>query len=97
MQEDILQRMLTKFSLIFRNETLDLDYLLDTVQQELDLAITASNHVNIPEALITGLQELLWKSVATVNCLVSSILQNIIFGVQQKRETHIGLEQVEGM
>ncbi len=58
-QEDILQRMLTKFSLIFRNETLDLDYLLDTAQQELDLAITASNHVNIPEALITGLQELI--------------------------------------
>uniref|UniRef100_A0A9J7YV53 Integrase core domain-containing protein n=1 Tax=Cyprinus carpio carpio TaxID=630221 RepID=A0A9J7YV53_CYPCA len=56
-QEDILQHMLTKFSLIFRNETLDLDYLLDT--QELDLAFTASNHVNIPEALITGLQELI--------------------------------------
>ncbi len=59
MQEDILKHMLTKFGLIFRNETLDLDYLLDTAQQELDLAITASNHVNIPEALITGLQELI--------------------------------------
>ncbi|XP_016326655.1 uncharacterized protein LOC107676593 [Sinocyclocheilus anshuiensis] len=58
-QEDILQHMLTRFSLIFRNETLDLDYLLDTAQQELDLAITASNHVNIPEALIMGLQELI--------------------------------------
>lgn len=67
MKEDILQHMLTKFTLTIQNETLDLDYLLDTAQQELDLAITASNHVNIPEALITGLQELI--NIINVNVL----------------------------
>lgn len=58
-QEDILQRMLTKFNLICRNEAIDLDYLLDVAQQELALAINASNHVNIPDNLIRGLQELI--------------------------------------
>lgn len=58
-REDILQRMLTKFNLICRNEAIDLDYLLDVAQQELALAINASNHVNIPDNLIRGLQELI--------------------------------------
>jgi len=31
-----------------------------------------------------------------VNCLVTNILQNILFCAQQKRETHTGLEQHEG-
>ncbi len=31
----------------------------------------------------------------TVNCLVTNILQNIIFSVQQKKYTHTGLEQLE--
>ncbi len=30
---------------------------------------------------------------ATVNCLVTNILQNIFFCVQQKNETHSDLEQ----
>ncbi len=34
--------------------------------------------------------------MATVNCLVTDILQNILFCVQQKKETHTGLEQLEG-
>ncbi len=34
--------------------------------------------------------------MATVNCLVASILQNIFFCVQQKKETHAGLERHEG-
>ncbi len=38
---------------------------------------------------------ILWKSMATVNCLVTNILQNI-FCVQQKTETHTGLEQLQG-
>lgn len=59
MQEDILQCMLTKFNLICRNEAIDLDYLLDVAQQELALAVNASNHVNIPDHLIRGLQELI--------------------------------------
>ncbi len=29
-----------------------------------------------------------WKSMATSNCLVSNILQNIFICVQQKKETH---------
>jgi len=34
--------------------------------------------------------------MCVVNCLVTSILQNIFFCVQQKKETRIGLEQLEG-
>jgi len=30
------------------------------------------------------------------NCLVSHFLQNIFFCVQQKKEIHTGLEQLEG-
>lgn len=58
-REDILQRMLTKFHSICRNETIDMDYLLDVAQQELTLAIAASNHVDIPAELIRSLQELI--------------------------------------
>ncbi len=38
----------------------------------------------------------IWKSVATVNCLVTNILQNNVFCVQQKKETRTGLEELEG-
>ncbi len=34
--------------------------------------------------------------MATVNCLPFTILWNILFDVQQKKETHTGLEQLEG-
>ncbi len=36
---------------------------------------------------------ILWKSVATSNCLITNILQNIFFYVQLKKEA--GLEQHE--
>jgi len=36
------------------------------------------------------------KLIATINCLVINILQNVYFCVQQKKETHKGLEQHEG-
>jgi len=36
------------------------------------------------------------KSMASVNCLVTNNLQNIFYCVQQKKETHTGLEQHEG-
>jgi len=39
---------------------------------------------------------ILWKSMATVNCLVTNILQNIFFCVQQNKETHTGLLKLEG-
>ncbi len=39
--------------------------------------------------------KILWKPMATINCLVSNILQSVIFYVQQKKETHTGLEQLE--
>ncbi len=32
------------------------------------------------------------KSIATVDCLVTHVLQNIIFCAQNKKETHTGLE-----
>ncbi len=30
--------------------------------------------------------------MATINCLVTNILQNIVFCVQQNKQTHTGLE-----
>ncbi len=40
-------------------------------------------------------EKILWKSMDTVICLVTNILQNIFFCVQQKKESHTGLEQLE--
>ncbi len=34
--------------------------------------------------------------MATVNCLVSNILQNTFFCIQQKKEIHTGLDPHEG-
>ncbi len=39
---------------------------------------------------------ILCKSMATINCLVTNILQNIFFCVQQLKENYTGLEQPEG-
>ncbi len=36
------------------------------------------------------------KSMATINCLVTNILQSIFFCVQQKKETCVDLEQLWG-
>jgi len=33
--------------------------------------------------------------IGCINCLVTDILQNIIFCVQQKKEIHTGLKQLE--
>jgi len=41
-------------------------------------------------------KEILWKSMGTINCLITSILQSILFYVQNKKETHTGLERHEG-
>ncbi len=38
----------------------------------------------------------LWKSMAAVNSVVTSILLNMLFCVQQKKETHTGLDPHEG-
>ncbi len=43
-----------------------------------------------------GIFSILWKSMAARNCLVTIILQNNFFCVQQKKETHTGLEELEG-
>ncbi len=34
--------------------------------------------------------------MGTINCLITNILQNILFYLQQKKETHTGLERHEG-
>jgi len=39
---------------------------------------------------------LLWKSMLPNNHLVPIVLQNIVLCVQQKKETHTGLQQLEG-
>jgi len=38
---------------------------------------------------------LLWKLMVPNNCLVPIVLQNIFLCVQQKKETHTGLQQLE--
>jgi len=44
-----------------------------------------------------GIFFLPWKSMATVNFLISNIFLNILFCVQQKKETHTELEHDEKM
>ncbi len=41
-------------------------------------------------------KNILWKSMAAIRSLVTSILQNIFFCVQQQKESHTGLDQLEG-
>ncbi len=59
----------------------------------------SSQKDNILKMLVTkqlmALFSILWKSMATVNCLVTIILKSIFFCVQQKKEIHNGLEQHE--
>nr|XP_054600126.1 uncharacterized protein LOC129164370 [Nothobranchius furzeri]XP_054600127.1 uncharacterized protein LOC129164370 [Nothobranchius furzeri] len=58
-REELLQRIRTRFSLVLRNESLDLDYLLDVTQQEYSLASMASHHLNIPTEILNGLWDLI--------------------------------------
>ncbi len=39
-------------------------------------------------------KKILWEPMATSNFMVTNILPNIFFHVQQKEETHAGLEQL---
>ncbi len=41
-------------------------------------------------------KKILWNSMGTKNCLVTHILHNMFFCVQQKKEIHTGLEQLDG-
>jgi len=43
----------------------------------------------------TDFQFIVWKSMGAVNCMMTDILQNNFFCVQQKKETRTGLEQFE--
>ncbi len=45
-------------------------------------------------AVDTDIHIIFSKSMATINCSVTNILQNIFFCAQQKEETHTGLEQL---
>lgn len=79
-RNNLLQRIQTRFSLILRNETLDMEYLLDVAQQELSLATMAADHLNIPPELIRSLQELInilsfpSRSVSEASVNVSDIV-----------------------
>ncbi len=42
-----------------------------------------------------SMEKIPWKSMATSNCLFTNILKNTLFCVQQKKETHTGLEELE--
>lgn len=58
-RQEILQRILNRFTLIVQNETIDLDYLLDVAQQEHYLVTAASQHLSIPAELLSSLQQLI--------------------------------------
>ncbi len=51
---------------------------------------------NAGNQTVNGSHWLLYYGVAAVNCLVTSILQNNVFCVQQKKEIHTGLETTWG-
>lgn len=78
MREEILQRIHRRFSLILRNESLDLDYLLDVCQQELLLASAASQYLNIPVELINSLQELVVTLSSPAQPVAESSVSHIV-------------------
>jgi len=52
-----------------------------------DILKNVSNQtVDGPELMTFFFQ--LWKSMGSINCLVTDIHQNILISVQQKKETH---------
>ncbi len=61
----------------------------DTLKNDGNLTIAGSHWL--------GLFSILYKSRSTVNCLVAHSLQYIFLCVQQKTETHTGLEQLEAV
>ncbi len=60
------------------------------------LKYACNQTVSSPPRLALYFISRLWKSMAAVNSVVTSILLNMIFCVQQKKETHTGLDQHEG-
>jgi len=60
-----------------------------------DIMKNAGNQSTVAIGFHNIEKEILWKSMATVDCLVANILQNIFFCPQQNTETHTGLEQCE--
>ncbi len=61
----------------------------DTLKNDGNLTIAGSHWLE--------LFSILYKSRSTVNCLVAHSLQYIFLCVQQKTETHTGLEQLEAV
>ncbi len=65
-----------------------------------DILKNAGNGYQVTKQLTVAIgKKILWKSMATVNCLLINILIKILqnyFSIQQKKELHMGLEQVEG-
>ena len=51
--------MQTRFSSIIDSEKMDLEELLNIARQELAVATATSSHVNIPDELVSSLQELI--------------------------------------
>ncbi len=60
-----------------------------------DIMKNAGNQSTVATGFHSIEKKILWKSMATVDCLVANILQNIFFCPQQNTETHTGLEQCE--
>ncbi len=58
---------------------LNIKYILDNFEE--------LNNCWSPLTSIVG-KEILWNSIGTINCLITSILQIILFNVQHKKETH---------
>ncbi len=58
---------------------LNIKYILENFEE--------LNNCWSPLTSIVG-KEILWNSIETINCLITSILQNIFFNVHHKKETH---------
>lgn len=67
--------MRARFHLVLQNGALDLEYLLDIAQQELSLALVASQNVHVPPELISGLQLL----INTISSAVTSDPQAYLY------------------
>ncbi len=59
-----------------------------------DILNNSEEQFLVPTDIHVG-KEMLRKSLWTINSLITSIIQNIFFYVQQKKETYTGLEWYE--
>lgn len=93
--------MQDRFTLILRNETLDLEYLMDVAQQEYYLATMASQHLNIPPELIHSLQQLIntlqsAEGASVPDCHVPDVVTATV-GMSGRPRLEIDADHLKGL